>query len=121
MKSQRSDACDRGLVSEEDDVARAEASRLRARAVIDERRFVEAVEPAAEVRRLLPENGGAWGNYAVALKHAGPRRLFHPSAFARSSFGTCRAGFPWLRRRVDEADAARRRAQALDPDLFGPA
>lgn len=37
-------------------------------ALIDERRFREAVEPAAEACRLRPQSGAAWWNYAVVLK-----------------------------------------------------
>ena len=47
----------------------ADAARARAGALIDERRFVEAIEPAGEVCRLRPGSAAAWWNYAVALKH----------------------------------------------------
>lgn len=48
----------------------AEEAHSRAGALIDERRFAEAVEPAAEACRLRPEWSHAWWNYSVALKHA---------------------------------------------------
>lgn len=49
----------------------AEPAHARACAVIDERRFGEALAPAAEVCRCYPDWADAWWNYAVALKHAG--------------------------------------------------
>ncbi len=42
----------------------------RVEALIEERRFREAVEPAKEACRLNPTLVGAWTNYAIALKHA---------------------------------------------------
>jgi tetratricopeptide (TPR) repeat protein len=45
------------------------AALERAGALIDERRFAEAVEPAAEACRVEPGSAGAWWNYGVALKH----------------------------------------------------
>ena len=47
----------------------AQAAMQKAGALIDERRFREAVEPAREACRLLPSSSGAWWNYAIALKH----------------------------------------------------
>lgn len=38
-------------------------------ALIDERRFREALAPAREACQLLPGSAGAWWNYAIALKH----------------------------------------------------
>ena len=52
------------------EVEPAEAAHERASALIDERRFREAVEPAAEVCRLRPDWGAAWWSYGVALKYA---------------------------------------------------
>jgi tetratricopeptide (TPR) repeat protein len=48
----------------------AQAAHKCAGALIDERRFREAVEPAAEACRLRPDWADAWWNYGVALKHA---------------------------------------------------
>jgi tetratricopeptide (TPR) repeat protein len=48
----------------------AEAAHARASALLDERRFREAVEPAAAACRLRPDWAEAWWNYGVALKHA---------------------------------------------------
>jgi len=48
----------------------AKSAHARAGALIDERRFREAIEPAAEACRLRPEWSAAWWNYAVGLKHA---------------------------------------------------
>lgn len=48
----------------------ADQAHSRASALIDERRFADAVEPAGEACRLRPEWGDAWRNHAVALKHA---------------------------------------------------
>jgi tetratricopeptide (TPR) repeat protein len=48
----------------------AEAAFDKACALINERQFRDAVEPAAEACRLRPEWHDAWWNYAVALKHA---------------------------------------------------
>lgn len=46
-----------------------EAAHDKAGALIDERRFREAIAPAAEACRLCPDWADAWCNYAVALKH----------------------------------------------------
>lgn len=46
------------------------AAMLEVEALIEERRFRDAVEPAREACRLNPLAAGAWGNYAIALKHA---------------------------------------------------
>jgi hypothetical protein len=51
------------------DVDAAEAANERANALIDERRFREAIEPAAEACRLRSDWASAWWNYAIALKH----------------------------------------------------
>lgn len=48
----------------------AEAAHERAGVLIDERRFRDAVDPAAEACRLRPDWGSAWWSYGVALKHA---------------------------------------------------
>jgi tetratricopeptide (TPR) repeat protein len=48
----------------------AEQAHSRAGALIDDRQFAEAVEPAGEACRLRPEWSAAWWNYSVALKHA---------------------------------------------------
>ena len=48
----------------------AQAAMLKVEALIEERRFRDAVEPAKEACRLNPPSAGAWGNYAIALKHA---------------------------------------------------
>ena len=47
----------------------AERAKERASALIDERRFREAIDPASELCRRRPESPGAWWNYAIALKH----------------------------------------------------
>lgn len=52
----------------EDDAARS--AQQKAGALIDERRFREAIDPAAEACRLRPTWSHAWSNYGVALKHA---------------------------------------------------
>lgn len=51
------------------DADAAEAAHEKAGALIDERRFREAIEPAAAACRLRPDWSAAWWNYAVALKH----------------------------------------------------
>jgi tetratricopeptide (TPR) repeat protein len=48
----------------------AEAALAQANALIDQRRFCEAVEPAGEACRLRPDLAAAWWSYGVALKHA---------------------------------------------------
>jgi tetratricopeptide (TPR) repeat protein len=48
----------------------ADTAYQKAGALIDERRFVEALEPAALACRLRPDWSKAWWNYAIALKHA---------------------------------------------------
>lgn len=53
------------------DTDEAQAAHDQASALIDERQFVAAVDPAAQACRLRPAWKKAWWNYAVALKHAG--------------------------------------------------
>lgn len=48
----------------------ADEAHSRAGALIRERQFAEAVDPAGEACRLRPEWAAAWWNYSVALKHA---------------------------------------------------
>jgi tetratricopeptide (TPR) repeat protein len=48
----------------------AQQAHDRAGELINERRFRDAVEPAAEACRLRPDWAAAWSNYCVALKHA---------------------------------------------------
>jgi hypothetical protein len=52
------------------DPGNAEVAHGRACALIDDRRFRDAVEPASEACRLRPDWVDAWWNYSVALKHA---------------------------------------------------
>lgn len=47
----------------------AERANAAACELIDNRRFREAIAPAAEACRLAPDWSSAWFNYAVALKH----------------------------------------------------
>jgi hypothetical protein len=47
----------------------AESAHRQAGVLIRERRFREAIEPAAEACRLRPDWAAAWWNHAVALKH----------------------------------------------------
>lgn len=48
----------------------AAVAMQRVEALIEERRFRDAVEPAKEACRLNPLAAGAWVNYAIALKHS---------------------------------------------------
>lgn len=47
----------------------AQAAIRRAGALIDERRWREAIAPAKEACLLNPTSPGAWSDYAIALKH----------------------------------------------------
>jgi tetratricopeptide (TPR) repeat protein len=51
------------------EVEAAKAAKAKAGALIDERRFREAIEPAADACRLAPNWAAAWWSYGVALKH----------------------------------------------------
>ncbi len=51
----------------EDDALQA---MQRTSALLEERKFQEAVEPARAACRLSPSSPGAWRNYAIALKHS---------------------------------------------------
>ena len=48
----------------------AERAQQEVGALIDERRFKDAIEPAAEACRLRPTWFDGWWNYGVVLKHA---------------------------------------------------
>lgn len=48
----------------------AEAALAQADALIGQRQFRDAVEPAGEACRLRPDWAAAWWSYGVALKHA---------------------------------------------------
>ncbi|HEX3483283.1 MAG TPA: tetratricopeptide repeat protein [Kofleriaceae bacterium] len=52
------------------EIETAEDAHARASALIQERRFREAVEPAGAACRLRPDWAEAWWDYGVTLKHA---------------------------------------------------
>ncbi|MFT3696836.1 MAG: tetratricopeptide repeat protein [Kofleriaceae bacterium] len=47
----------------------ARAAHREAGALIDERKFRDAIEPAGRVCQLCPDWAAGWFNYAIALKH----------------------------------------------------
>ena len=48
----------------------ADAANQQACEAIDERRFVDAIEPAERATRLAPDWSSPWFNLSVAYKHA---------------------------------------------------